>query len=41
MFFAVGKEVLALKRTGFGPLTLDEDKLPSGHLNELKRESFY
>ncbi|MCR4695187.1 MAG: rRNA pseudouridine synthase [Pseudobutyrivibrio sp.] len=41
MFFAVGKEVLALKRTGFGPLTLDEDDLPQGYINELKRESFY
>ncbi len=41
MFFAVGKTVLELKRTGFGPLLLDETKLPSGHINELKRESFY
>lgn len=41
MFFAVGKQVLELKRTAFGPLQLDEEKLPSGHINELKRESFY
>ena len=41
MFFAVGKTVLELKRTSFGALVLDEEKLPSGHINELKCESFY
>ena len=41
MFFAVGKQVLELKRTGFGPLSLDEEKLPSGHISKLKCESFY
>ena len=41
MFFAVGREVLELKRTAFGPLVLDEEKLPEGHINELKCESFY
>ena len=40
MFFAVGKTVLELKRTAFGPLVLDEEKLPEGHINELKCESF-
>nr|MCR5581577.1 rRNA pseudouridine synthase [Pseudobutyrivibrio sp.] len=41
MFFAVGKQVLELKRTAFGPLFLNEEELPSGHINELKCESFY
>ena len=41
MFFAVGKTVLELKRTSFGALVLDEEKLPLGHINELKCESFY
>ena len=41
MFFAVGRTVLELKRTAFGPLLLDEDQLPQGHISELKRESFY
>ncbi|SCZ76473.1 pseudouridine synthase [Pseudobutyrivibrio xylanivorans] len=40
MFFAVGKTVLELKRTAFGPLVLDEEKLPEGHISELKCESF-
>ncbi|MBR5635764.1 MAG: 16S rRNA pseudouridine(516) synthase, partial [Pseudobutyrivibrio sp.] len=40
MFFAVGRTVLELKRTAFGPLVLDEEKLPEGHINELKCESF-
>ena len=35
MFFAVGKEVLELKRTAFGPLKLDENKLPMGKICEL------
>ena len=41
MFFAVGKQVLELKRTAFGPLLLDEELLPESHITELKRESFY
>ncbi len=41
MFFAVGRQVIELKRTAFGPLSLDEDELPLGHINELKCESFY
>ena len=41
MFFAVGREVLELKRTSFGQLTLDEEDLPIGHINKLKCESFY
>ena len=41
MFFAVGRTVLELKRTAFGPLVLDEEKLPQGHFNEINRESFY
>ena len=41
MFFAVGKTVVELKRTSFGNLVLDEEKLPLGHVNELKCESFY
>ncbi len=41
MFFAVGREVLELKRTAFGPLVLDEEELPVGHVNKLKREIFY
>ena len=41
MFFAVGREVLELKRTSFGQLTLDEEDLPVGHINKLKCESFY
>jgi len=41
MFFAVGKTVVDLKRTSFGALVLDEEKLPLGHINELKCESFY
>ncbi|QFJ56224.1 pseudouridine synthase [Pseudobutyrivibrio xylanivorans] len=40
MFFEVGREVLELKRTAFGPLVLDEEKLPEGHFIELNRESF-
>ena len=39
MFFAVGREVIELKRTAFGPLKLDEEKLPLGYFSELKRES--
>ena len=30
MFFAVGREVLELKRTAFGPLVLDEVDMPQG-----------
>ena len=41
MFFAVGKQVLELKRTAFGPLLLDEELLPESYIIELKRESFY
>ncbi|MBR4707015.1 MAG: rRNA pseudouridine synthase [Pseudobutyrivibrio sp.] len=41
MFFAVGKNVVELKRTSFGNLVLDEEKLPLGHINEVKCESFY
>ncbi|SEA73054.1 16S rRNA pseudouridine516 synthase [Pseudobutyrivibrio sp. ACV-2] len=41
MFFAVGRQVLELKRTAFGPLTLDEGKLPEGHFSEINCESFY
>jgi len=41
MFFAVGRQVLELKRTAFGPLLLDEELLPESHIIELKRESFY
>lgn len=41
MFFAVGRIVVELKRTSFGALVLDEEKLPLGHINELKCESFY
>ena len=41
MFFAVGRQVLELKRTAFGPLLLDEEKLPQGHISKLKCESFY
>ena len=41
MFFAVGREVLELKRTSFGQLNLDEEDLPIGHINKLKCESFY
>ena len=41
MFFAVGRTVVELKRTSFGALVLDEEKLPLGHINELKCESFY
>ncbi|PHU33648.1 pseudouridine synthase [Pseudobutyrivibrio ruminis] len=41
MFFAVGREVLELKRTSFGQLILDEEDLPIGHINKLKCESFY
>jgi len=41
MFFAVGKTVLELKRTAFGPLELNEEELPLGHISELKCESFY
>ncbi len=40
MFFAVGREVLELKRTAFGQLELDEDNLPIGHFIKLNRESF-
>lgn len=39
MFFAVGREVLELKRTEFGSLILDEEKIPPGYFSELKRES--
>lgn len=35
MFFAVGREVLELKRTAFGNLTLDEEKLPLGQVSEI------
>ena len=41
MFFAVGRQVMELKRTAFGPLVLDEEKLPEGHFNEINCESFY
>ncbi|MCR5416148.1 MAG: rRNA pseudouridine synthase [Pseudobutyrivibrio sp.] len=41
MFFSVGREVLELKRTAFGPLVLNEEELPLGHVNKLKCESFY
>ena len=40
MFFAVGKTVLELKRTAFGPLVLDEEKVPEGHFITLNPESF-
>ena len=36
MFFAVGREVLELKRTAFGPLKLDEAKLKEGEICELE-----
>lgn len=39
MFFAVGRQVIALKRVAFGNLRLDEEVLPLGHVNKLKRES--
>lgn len=35
MFYAVGKEVLELKRVSFGKLVLDEKKLPIGSVMEL------
>lgn len=35
MFFAVGRQVLELKRTAFGPLVLDEEELPVGKIKEL------
>ena len=35
MFFAVGRQVLELKRTAFGPLVLDEEELPVGEIKEL------
>jgi 16S rRNA pseudouridine516 synthase len=38
MFFAVGRQVLELKRTAFGPLLLDENKLPQGEIRELEEE---
>ena len=37
MFFAVDRQVLALKRTSFGNLTLDEKTLPEGECKELLR----
>ncbi len=40
MFFAVGRQVLELKRTAFGPLVLDEDEIPEGHFITLNSESF-
>ena len=36
MFFAVGREVIELKRTAFGPLKLDEEKLIEGEICELE-----
>ncbi len=36
MFFAVGREVVELKRTAFGPLTLDEDSLKMGEICEIE-----
>ncbi|MBR1623634.1 MAG: rRNA pseudouridine synthase [Pseudobutyrivibrio sp.] len=39
MFYAIGREVIELKRTAFGPLTLDEEMLPPGHFSELNSES--
>ena len=35
MFFAVGREVVGLKRVSFGPLELDEEVLPPGNVIEL------
>ncbi len=36
MFFAVGREVMELKRTAFGPLKLDEEKLKMGEICEIE-----
>ncbi len=35
MFFAVGRQVMELKRTAFGSLKLDEEKLPCGQAKEI------
>ena len=35
MFFAVGREVIGLKRVSFGKLSLDENELPNGKAKEL------
>lgn len=37
MFFAVGREVTALKRVSFGPYSLDEEKLPQSEVIEVVR----
>ncbi len=37
MFFAVGRQVVSLKRVAFGPLTLDEEDLPEGSVKEISR----
>ncbi|MCR5196636.1 MAG: rRNA pseudouridine synthase [Pseudobutyrivibrio sp.] len=36
MFFAVGRQVVELKRTAFGNLTLDESQLPLGSVLEIE-----
>ena len=41
MFFAVGREVLELKRTAFGPLMLDEEKLKEGEVLEISIDSCF
>lgn len=37
MFFAIGRQVISLKRVAFGPLVLDEKVLPEGCVKEISR----
>ncbi len=37
MFFAVGRQVVSLKRVAFGPLSLEESSLPEGSVKEISR----
>ncbi len=39
MFFGIGREVIGLKRTSFGPLKLNEDELPEGSVVEIALET--
>ena len=39
MFFAVGRQVVDLKRTAFGNLTLDESQLPLGTVQEISESN--
>ncbi len=41
MFFAVGRTVVELKRTAFGSLVLEEDKLLEGEVKEIGKENIF